>query len=560
MKGWWTAVVLLLCCGPGANSAFAGAEIRLLDQHLRQPAAARLQARLLFPLKNYRDIYLCSGDEAGRVYLRNLQPGTTYTWSNLPAGTYPVRAVLVRSNGSEVPGPVTEIVVHRTSFQVPVTLTIGRQGRQTFQGFGVSEVGGTDWSVLSSTQKAQIGQRVYRELDVRVLRLWFNFDYNNFVAKYIHNGLIKNALDHGVKELLFAPDRFPSSVSTVTAEGGRRLTDVAGYARLIAENIKRLKDEHGVIITVTGLINEPSGNTSQTKFVATADFPRLTKALRQELNSRGLQSVRIIGTENANCDGNSRTFLEAILADSEAKAALHGGSTHSYNMAANAAYAGIVANHGLTYWQTESGCLKGCGQNDFNHRMAAKATARFLNDLNFRVTHWIWFIGSQRLNPNDNQQRLLYWDANDLSRPDWLRANYQYYYLKQIMGSLPVGTRLRHVTSNLSNSSMTYTYGTKSPLNAAAGVRPDGKWFISVVNNTGDDFAVYDSLLRHSPQKEYRVTLDIPELSAVAEKRFRVFRSNQRIANAGLTEVVLRHGKVTLLLAPHELVTLSELP
>jgi hypothetical protein len=541
-----------------ALAAAAGPEILLLDSRTREPAALRFSVRLHFPLGTYRDIYLCGGDDAGRIYLRHLQPGTVYTWPNLPAGSYPVRAVLVHADGRETPGPVTEIVVHLGSFQEPVTLSVGSQGRQVFQGFGVGQVGGSDWTPLSATQKAQIAQRLYRDLDVKALRLWFDFNHDTFVNKYLHTGLLQSALQHGVKELLLAPDRFPAGMMTTLSDGRQKLTDLAGYARAIAVHIKRLKDERGVSITATGLINEPNGPNCA-KYVEPSDYPLLVRTLRAELDQRGLQGVRIIAAENASCNEVARTILERIVGDSQALAAFGGAATHSYNMTANGAYAGLVASHNLQYWQTESGCLKGCGQNDFNYRMSATAAARFLNDLNFRVSHWFWFTGAQHLaNPADNQQKLLYWDTNSLGGGNWLRTNYQYWYLKQIVRNLPAGTRMRQVTSSLSNSSMTYTYGLKPPLNAAAGVRPDGKWFVAVVNNSGDDFAVYDSLLRNAPQKEYRVTIDIPELSAVGEKRFRLFRSNQRLANAGLAEITLKNGKATVLLAPQELITLVE--
>jgi hypothetical protein len=110
------------------------------------------------------------------------------------------------------------------------------------------------------------------------------------------------------------------------------------------------------------------------------------------------------------------------------------GATHSYNMAATPDLAAYVRKNGRDYWQTEAG-----GDAEGN-----TAAARFLNDLNNRVTHWSFFIGPAS---GVDEQQLLSPSAR----------SFTYYYLRHLASSFVPGTIIRHTTSSIEGEEMTYT-------------------------------------------------------------------------------------------------------
>ena len=114
---------------------------------------------------------------------------------------------------------------------------------------------------------------------------------------------------------------------------------------------------------------------------------------------------------------------------------------------------------------------------------------------------------------------------------------------------------MRHVTSNLPDwRDMVYTYGPKPPLQAAAGVRPDGRWVLAVVNDTpgGSD----PPRTTWDPPTKYTVTFDVPELAKVPSVIFDLCRTNPDVAMQCTETLELEYGKATFDVQSLELITL----
>jgi hypothetical protein len=119
----------------------------------------------------------------------------------------------------------------------------------------------------------------------------------------------------------------------------------------------------------------------------------IVKRLRVELDARGLQAVKIIAPEYASSDGVFYEQVDALKNDAAAWQALGGVSSHSYNMAATDDIArrlgGSKGENLKEYWMTEAS--DNGPEEAGNSYRAASLAARFLNDMNHRVTHWIHF-------------------------------------------------------------------------------------------------------------------------------------------------------------------------
>ena len=199
---------------------------------------------------------------------------------------------------------------------------------------------------------------------LKILRLWWDVptfapqskprNPAPFVEAYITSGIIADARANGVTTLLLAPDHVPSELREDPAKPDSLIKAAATgrYAAVIAEFIQLLRDKYKVQINVTGIANEPPWFTPQTM----ADTVR---ALRAELDKRGLKHVRIVATEQPNNDDVTDKFLAALKADPAAWAGLTGIATHSYSMAAREQEARFVeganGRNSKEFWITESG-------------------------------------------------------------------------------------------------------------------------------------------------------------------------------------------------------------
>jgi hypothetical protein len=418
-----------------------------------------------------------------------------------------------------------------------VTLTVGREPQQHFAGFGFSFELQNPYSQLSEERKAEVDQLLFKDLNARIVRLWYTTgDPTPLRDFYLKSGIIPHALANGVTELLLAP--------------GSYLGSPEEQARAIASDIATMRDDYGIRITTTGVLNEPDDNQ---KHLRVSDYVPLTIGMRRELDARGLQNVKTIGPEFASADDGALRWFDTVAADPVALASFDALGTHSYNMAANPALAQRVLAHHKQYWMTEAGGGNLNGSAEFDYAFAASVSSRFLNDLNNAVTHWIWFIGLSH-GTQDVYQKLVMCEGL-CAQNGRIYKNYGYYHVQPITSAFLPGTVMRHVTSDLPQwKDLVWTYGPKPPVQAAAGVRPDGRWALAVVDDTPGG----GSPPRYSwdPPTNYRVTFDVPELADVPRLRFDLCRTNTQVAVQCGETLDLINGRATIDVTSLELITL----
>jgi hypothetical protein len=417
------------------------------------------------------------------------------------------------------------------------TLTVGEAPRQRFAGFGFSVPSNSYDAELSAAHRAEVDRLLFDELDTRIIRLWYAPGRPWEVREHFQEtGVIDHALAHGVTELLLGP--------------GHYIGDPEEHARTMAEDIRVMRDDYGIRITASGVVNEP--DAQDWKIVPPDHYLPLQIAMRRELDARGLEHVTTIGPEFATADDKALRWLDMITADPAALAATDALGTHSYNMAATPEFAERVLRNGLQYWMTEAGGPVRRGSAEHDYAFGTSLSARFLNDLNQGVDHWVWFIGLGAAD-QDPYQKLVMCEGS-CATTTRIYKNPAYHHAQLVSAAFPPGTVMRHVTSDLPRwQEMVWSYGPKPPLQAAAGLRPDGRFALAVVNDTPGITARRTSW---DPPTPYRVTFDVPALAEVASAELELCRTNAEVdARCGET-ARLEHGRVTLDLASLELVTL----
>ncbi len=455
----------------------------------------------------------------------------------------------------------------------PVTITVQPGARQTFAGFGASGLNfGHEYQKLTPAQRQTLSGRLWRGLNFKTLRLWFNtdqyaptpgaHDLSQFRGCYVDSGMIADARRNGVNTLLLAPDGLPPFMAEKSKEGSSdtgmalKEADAEPYADLLADFLMRLKRETGVVPDVTGVQNEPNDRERFTP----AEIARVVKRLRADLDAQGMARVKIIAPENASADGSLYAQLDALRADPSAWAGLAGIASHSYNMAATEEAARRVEGTGKSYWMTEASDNGPEAPGD--GLRAASLASRFLSDMNHRVTDWIHFVGFEVPDPHDNATRILAYTP----APFVITTFQKYYYYKQLSEAFDVGAVFRASRSDV-DGDMTYTYGKKPRLTAAAARNPDGTWGIGLSNFTastftdvGDekDFAVHNG--GHAA-RTFAVAVRVPELARVEVLKFAVRRSGSGVNDAPAGAVVMHDGVVLVpAIGPLDLVTLRSLP
>lgn len=447
-----------------------------------------------------------------------------------------------------------------------VTISVQPGARQTFAGFGTGLGNwGRDYQKLSPKERARLSKQLWGDLRFKSLRLWLNLNEYaptrgarltaDFRARYIDSGIIADARKNGVTQLLFAPDGAPDYLK-IKREGGAQDFSIpdehlAEYGALIADFLKQIRDETGVTIGATGLQNEPNDLDR----IAPSQFAPLIKFLRAALDARGLASVEIIAPESANVDGVFYEAMEAIRADSAAWRALSGIASHSYSMAATERAARLVAGTGKRYWMTEASANGPEIPGDA--LQAASLATRFLSDMNHGVTHWMHFLGFEIPDPNDNATRILAFTPNPLQ----ITTFQKYFTYRDLSRAFEARASFRRCQSSLEGE-MTWTYGPKPRLTAAAARNSDGTWALALSNFTAPGFAAVpsnDGYANGFQSQVFDVTVDVPELAHLKTLPFRVARSS---AKSGQSEapLVMKAGKLLISgVTPLELVTLRSI-
>jgi hypothetical protein len=109
----------------------------------------------------------------------------------------------------------------------------------------------------------------------------------------VTGGMIADVQRAGATTLLLAPNSVPSYLGkgdVITSQG---ITD---YANLLADFIRKVKDENGVTFAASGVLNEPH---DAHPLIEAKQWADMVKAFRKALDARGLQSVAIIAPEHA---------------------------------------------------------------------------------------------------------------------------------------------------------------------------------------------------------------------------------------------------------------------
>ncbi|HEX8465661.1 MAG TPA: hypothetical protein VF627_13670 [Abditibacterium sp.] len=457
----------------------------------------------------------------------------------------------------------------------PISITVAAGARQTFAGFGASMGNwGDEYGSLPPAQRGELAKQFWGGLGFKILRLWFNVDdysptrgerdLSLFRKQYLTSGLIKDARANGVTTLLFAPDHIPPYMRTSNSvKGPFNDEEIENFVSLIATAMAQLRDEDGLSIDATGILNEPDMTAEQ--------LVRAVKRLRVELDARGLKSVKIIASEASSVDDRFYSHLDAFRADAGAWHSLSGIASHSYNMAAtDRAASAIAAADGRNtkeYWMTEASDngSEEPGMTGVSAIRAASLAARFLNDMNHRVTHWIHFLGAEATKApfSDDATRIIAFQT-DPFRPKVMK---KYFIYQQLAQAFEVGAVFRDTQSSL-DGDMTWTYGQKPRLFAATARNRDGSWSIGVCNFTANSFldvqgwgdAKWNAEQGgHTPGQTFPVTIRMDELKNRAAVRFSVHRTNDTLKNAPSETVTMKNGEATFMVAPLELVTLRSL-
>ena len=430
-----------------------------------------------------------------------------------------------------------------TGKEVPhsVTLTVTNQPGQTLEGFGCSMVD-LSKSKIPDSARAEMFDQVFGGLHMNVLRLWAEADANrtaaqmkaDFYRTYVDSGVIADAQKRGVTALLLAPARGEKPPAEPMSE----------YARKLAEFIQDVKAERGIRISVTGIANEPSGFKPD-------QMAEAVRLLRQELDTHSLKYVQIIAPEWASADDSALRCIAGIKADPDAWAALHGIATHSYNMAATPQFPKIISGTDKQYWMTEASDNGNESEEDVN--LAASIGARFLNDLNHGVTHWIYFIGffdsPDVTKDRDNATKFMVYDFKQRR----IFRHLKYDWFRQLRAAFPNGSRIYPLKAQ-PGGDLVFTYGQKPYLNAAVARRHDGGWSLGMINLSG--VKPNTSISQWHPATTLKVTWQATPLADDEAIVFNIFRSDvaRRFVSDGKATMV--KGNLTLVLQPNELVTL----
>ena len=435
--------------------------------------------------------------------------------------------------------------------------------RQTFAGLGASLVR-DDRSTPALAERLTVAQRtsmprlLWHDARFHILRLWFRpsdfapklgeHDLTDFLNKYIRNHRIEDALAAGVDTLLLGPEEIPDYLGD--GHGFIRDDALPVYAALLADFIAQVRRNCGVTFQATGLLNEP--NDRPIRF-HDAQWPTVVKALRVALDARELSAVKIVAPESANCGDDAYRAVDSIKADPAAWASLAGIATHSYNNAATPEMA--TRADGKEYWMTEAGGMTDTEESAGDDLQAASISSRLLNDLNHCVTHFIYFIGYELSDPKGNSDRIIRYETN----PFRSQIQLKYDYLKALAFTFDRGAVVRHVLAS-PGGEMTYTYGRKPALNAAAARNPDGTWAVGLSNFTSDVFSKLETEPWYREQggasaRSLSVTIHVVGWDTPEPVVWHVHRCSAAPAAPDVTEI-MHAGRLTLKVGPLELVTL----
>ena len=276
------------------------------------------------------------------------------------------------------------------------------------------------------------------------------------------------------------------------------------------------------------------------------------RVLRQELDGRGLRDVQIIAPEWASADRFGPALHRRHQGGPGSLGSLARHCHAQLQHGGHARFPEIIAGTGKQYWMTEA--ADNGNENEADANLAASISARFLNDLNHGVTHWLYFIGfhdsSDVTQDNDNATKLMVYD---LKRQRIFR-HLKYDWFRQLRAAFPNGSRIYPLKAQ-PGGDLVYSFGQKPFLNAAAARRPDGGWSLGMVNLSG--LGPNTSISQWQPPTTLKVTWQAAPLASQGSVALKVFRSDTTQRFISADRVTMAEGTLSMVLKPRELVTLT---
>jgi hypothetical protein len=427
----------------------------------------------------------------------------------------------------------------QTSYTIDVPSGAGPTAGQTWGGFGCSM---TD--LYQDIPDASImASNVFGGCKMNILRVWIDAFTNltemenDFYTNYVASGCIAAGVPYGTTNLLLG-------VGIDDGNWPPPNMSIFDYADTLAQFILDVKTKWGVVINVTGVANEP-----QTWMPTQIDWA--LRYLRDGLNRRGLQNVQIVCPEAATDDSITVSQLMGMTNDPIAMAGLLAGASHSYAE-------GVCTNEtdllpaGMQYWVTEAS--DDGNENGDDPDYACTLLARLLNDVNHRVTDWVYFLGffwsPNIMQDGDDAVKLeVYNDATSS-----IYTSLKYYYVQQFMNTFDYGAAFRSCQSATEGDMAYSTVLQKPAINAAAAQNPDGSWGIAIVNDTGITNALYGNI--YYSATTYNVTVTVSELSSSGVVPFTMYYSQPGSHFLTNGTVNMTNGAITVEVASTELVSL----
>jgi O-glycosyl hydrolase len=464
----------------------------------------------------------------------------------------------------DIAAPVKTQDMLRTKSDGKVTISVPGDKQQTFDGFGASVMGASDFLAITQQQHDQLAELVWKDLKFNTMRLWFYTwslrekygpDHKEFQNRYVRTNNITTAQKYGMNTLFFCGDGFPPKW-TVKDQNGHTVIDqkyLKDYVEILVDVVDKARKVDGIKIGYVGLQNEPGAHDP----FRPQDFPPAVKALRQSLDQRDLKDVKIVAPEMADAGPNFFRVLELMQADKQAWDALDVISAHSYGVASGPRLAQLVKNTGKQLWMTES---SNAPPDDV--RAACVSAGLCLNDLNHMAKRWLWFIAyaHQGKGRDRNGPRLIAFEKN----PFKCQVLKKYYYFQAISHTFDVGAVFRKPVSSL-DSDMHWKGKSAPPPHVTASVarNPDGTWGIALINYTigpNSPSATHDDWpwprRPGHPLQNFDVTIKIDELVNSGNLKFDVHRANKDADNQAGQSVVMKNGVVSVRVNPLELVVL----
>jgi hypothetical protein len=449
-----------------------------------------------------------------------------------------------------------------------VTISVHAGQRQIFSGLGAGQSmwdAQQGYTALPQEKRDSLAKFLWGDLNFRYMRLRSTITECGDPAQNCVSSVLSSYRPYIADALKYQKD-----LVVLLSPQGDVISDLDRYAKKFAQQIKILRDS-GIVINATGISNEPDWEDQLIEW----QVPLLVSAFRRQLDSLGLDDVKIIAPENSSADWKGEEFVNAIISDTQAIKDIDVFATHSYNWSITDEMSNLVSNHVLTggkqYWVTEASDF-GTEQWE-DPKEASSALSRLYADLNHLCSVWMFYVGIKGVESDwrmsGHQNTAFYMILYRTAEQDW---NYllKSWYFKQASATIAPGAMVRRSSTNLrqidstkynsTDSTMVFAYGRKAPLYLAAAVNQNGSWGVGLTNYTGT--IISDSTAYTLPAESFSVSVVIEELVDSGNITFAVKRCNATtpyIHDEGT--VLMQNGVMTVdSIGPFDMITLQSPP